>query len=154
MKLTLKKYRELTQEAVVPASDLIVQKALKMLDTMVKNSERGSIESFAFDIVRQVDLGIGARELAALYKSKKDPTQKLSRSSKRKRNPLFRKYGFGEQADGQAHAGAPVGANIKSVDMTPTALGKPVDITDRRYRKDKPPVIKRKYKKYIVRDDQ
>ena len=49
--------------------------------------------------------------------------------------------------DEEVSAGTSIGNN--SVAFPPTAKFKPVDVTDKRHRKDRPPVILKRFRKYF-----
>jgi hypothetical protein len=69
-----KRYLEMDdniEERFVPGKDAFFDAALKAMDEYVRNyKDRFSLESIAFNILRQYDLGISSRQLVRLYKDK------------------------------------------------------------------------------------
>lgn len=110
-------------ERVIPPSQLMKQKALDHLHKLVQSKkDRQSIEGHAFNIVRAFGKGLdmNARALANLYRQ----TYMVKENS-----------------------AAIVGTSRTNNSAAMPPSMKQIVVVDRRYRKDKPPVIRKKWRR-------
>lgn len=97
------------------------KKALERMHKMVqKDGGKSSIGNIAFEITRQVSMGLTSREFEKAYKQV---------------------YGIKEDAPTNSVAGG-------GVSLPPDARFKPINVTDKRRRKDKPPVMLKRFKPF------
>jgi len=108
-------------ERIQTDNEYKVDQALKALDRLYKSKgASSSIEGHAFTVSRSYNVGLRPRELAKLYRDK---------------------YGVNEEAAPATSIGN------ASVALPPTMKAKIV--VDRRYRKDRPPVLLKRFRKYM-----
>jgi len=121
----------------------IIDMALKEIDKTFKGNDKQSVESIAFDVLQQYNIiDMTVRQLAKLYRKMYMKPDKEITLGSLKIPPKFKKYMVGEG----------VSVTTASIpDPTKTLQGE--RIVDKRYRKDKPPRILRRFRKKWVNPD-